>query len=107
MLRSLFALAIDADVLQLIADEAIAQDKASTQTDALAVARHEIALLVTRALDIAWSEAIDRHITPRSIEQICAEQELAEVIPHVTAAQLDDTRRVLTEVGQRLREAGQ
>lgn len=76
-LGSIVTMAIDADVLCLIAREAIEQDKASTMTDALIVARTEVELLVARALNSAWSEAIERVVAPRSVEEIRAEQEAA------------------------------
>ena len=68
------ASAFDAATLTLLAEEAIAQDLASSMTDGLVLARHKIEMMVSQQLNAAWSKAIDAHITPRPIEQIAAEQ---------------------------------
>jgi len=96
---------IDADALCQTAEDAIEQDKASSMVDALVVARHAYEMAFARAIDRAMSEALDRHIAPRSIEQIAAEQ--AEVVPHITAAQYARDSRVLREIGAHLRKAGE
>jgi hypothetical protein len=103
MLGSIIPEIIDADAFCQIAEDAVEQDLACSMTDGLVFARGKIEQLVARALDRAWNEAIERHVTPRSVEQI---REEAEVLRHITVAQADDTRRVLSAVGEHLREVG-
>lgn len=104
MLKSFVLDQIDAAALSQIAEDAVEQDLASNMRDGLVVARHAIESLVSRTLDQAWGEALDPHITPRSVEQIRAE---AEIVPHITAANAEDMRRVLTAVGAHPREAAE
>lgn len=75
MLESVFDLLVDEAALCQIAADAVEQDQASEMRDGLVVARHVVEMAFTRQLDRAMSKALDRHITPRPIEQIAAEQQ--------------------------------
>jgi adenylyl- and sulfurtransferase ThiI len=103
MVATVIDLSIDADALCQIAEDALEQGVASSMTEAIVVARHRIEMTVTRALDTAHGKAIERYA--QSIKQYAQSITDAEVIPHITAAQADDMRRVLSKLGKRLRES--